>query len=98
MIVSCSNGAVVVARNVNVPSVAWPGSLPVPPLVCCTRLPPKRRLCAPRDHDTVSANWNWWLVMSDWRDSPIVNGTDPPRVYVVDRFCASHSVTGEPFR
>src|SRR5262249_24677550 len=89
---------VVVLRNVNVPSVACPGSLPVPPLVWWTRLPPNRRLCAPRDHDTVSANWNCLPVMLDCRDSPIVNGTEPPRVYVVDRSCASHKVTGDPWR
>ncbi len=67
-------------RNVNVPSVAWPGSLPVPPDVWWITLPPKRRLWLPTAHDIVSANWTWWPVMSDARDSPIVNGTDPLRV------------------
>jgi hypothetical protein len=74
------NGAVVVFTNVKVPSVAWPGSLPLPPVVCRITLPPKRRLWRPRTHEAVSANCTWWPKISAARDSPIVNGTDPARV------------------
>jgi len=62
------------------------------------RLPPNRNVCAPRDQDKVSAIWICRPEMSDERDSPIVNGTDPARVYVAASSCGSHSVTGLPCR
>src|SRR5215207_1588005 len=36
--------------------------------------------------------------MSERRDWPMVNGTVPPRVYVVESVPASHLVTGSPCR
>src|SRR5262245_56857241 len=78
--------------------MAVPGSLPKPPLVCRTTLAPNRIVCRLCDQDTVSASCTWRLNRSDDRDSPIVNGTDPARVYVVESSCASQSETGSPFK
>src|SRR5262249_42999151 len=59
-------------------------------------LPPNRRLCLPLDHVSVSESCACLLCTSVRRDCPIVNGTVPARVYVVDRLRASHRVTGSP--
>ena len=74
------NGAVVVLRNVKVPSVAKPGSLPVPPEVWRMMLVPSRTVCLPRDHDSVSENCDWRPNRLETRDCPIVKGTEPERV------------------
>jgi hypothetical protein len=75
-----------------------PGSLPVPPEVWRAMLAPRRSVCLPRDHDSVSENCAWRLCTFDSRDWPMVNGTEPARVYAVESVCASQSVTGSPLR
>ena len=61
-------------------------------------LAPKRIVWLPRDHVSVSENCAWRLCTFVSRDWPIVNGTEPARVYAVDSDCAAQSVTGSPLR
>ena len=66
--------------NVNVPRIAVPGSLPVPPECVVGHADADAERVLAHDHETVSETWNWRLTRSEDRDCPTVNGTVPARV------------------